>query len=362
MNMEHKRGSKWPDPTAWIDPLAMVIIMLIVVSALIFLVGYVLPSSLLRTLGTIVLGAGVAALVGGFTGRWAIHQQSAKEANVWRKEHIYGPLYAELKTLHAALLDAKAGKAPAPLWIDNGVDVPRTIIFYQPSSLTFHVWPELRRGYHDTDFKAASKEHLDRVDESVTTYNTAIEAARQAAISMLAGYINVAIAAVPQHEEYQQRQQQAKQQTHRISLGHAQSMPHDWFDYLEFVGEFIAMPRGETPGSQLAEVWLSHWPDPVSISPVPGWLLAEQPDKAAEYVSHNYAAAIQNLPPNAPPPPDWIAGIFEMAWPDLQQDPQFCRAQDAREIVCKHVEVAKDILDRGLRAIQKQFEGGEPLV
>ena len=65
MNMEHKRKSQRPDPTAWIDPLAVGIIMLIVVSALIFLVGYVLLSSLLRSLGALVLGAAVAALVGG---------------------------------------------------------------------------------------------------------------------------------------------------------------------------------------------------------------------------------------------------------------------------------------------------------
>ena len=73
-------------------------------------------------------------------------------------------------------------------------------------------------------------------------------------------------------------------------------MPHDWFDYLEFVSEFIAAPRGNMPGRQLAELWLSHWPDPLSVSLVPGWLLGQQPDKAAEYVSHNYAVAIQNMP------------------------------------------------------------------
>jgi hypothetical protein len=331
-------------------------------SALILVVGYVLPSSLLQALGAIVFGAGIAALVGGFTGRWAIRQQIAREANAWRKEHIYGPLYAELKTVRSALSEAKAGKAPAPLRIDNGVEVTRAIIFYQPSSLTLHVWPDLLRGYHDTDFKAATKEQLDQVDASATIYNMAVEAARQAAISIVAAYINLAIAAVPQRDDYQQRQQQAKQQAHRFPLGHEQSMPYDWYSYLEFVIEFVAAPRGDTAGSQLAEQWLGHWPDSVSVSLVPGWLLAEQPGKAAEYVSRNYPAALQNSPQDAPPPPDWIQGIFEMAWPELQQDTQLCRAIDAREILFKQVQAAGELLDRGLRAIQKQFEGGDPLV
>ncbi len=335
---------------------------LMVVSALIFVAGYVLTSSVLQTLGALVFGAGIAALVGAFTGRWAIRLQGAKEANIWRKEHTYGPLYAELKAGCTALSEAKAGQAPDPLRIDNGVDVPRAIIFYQPCSLTLHVWPDLRRGYHDTDFKAATRDQLDRVDESVTIYNTANEAARQSAISILAAYINVAFAAVSQREDYQERLQQSKQQSHRIPIGHAQSVPHDWFGYLEFVVEFMAAPRGDTPGSQLAELWLSHWPDPVSVSLVPGWLLAVQPGKAAEYVVQNYPAAIQSLPQNAPPPSDWIAGIFEMAWPELQQDPQFCKAQDARETLLKHVLIAVDLLDRGLRDIQKRYEGGDPLV
>jgi hypothetical protein len=91
-------------------------------------------------------------------------------------------------------------------------------------------------------------------------------------------------------------------------------------------------------------------------------LLADQPDKAAEYVSDNYSLALQNTSVRASPPPDWIHAIFEMAWPDLQQEMQFCAAQEAQELLLKHVQVAVELLDWGLRDIQKRFEGGDALV
>lgn len=326
------------------------------------MVGYVLASLLLLIPGAILLGVGVSALVSTFTGRSAIRHQSAKEANLWRKEHTYGPLYAEVKAVRSALFEAHVGNAPVPLRIDNGIDIPRAIIFFQPSSLTLQLWPELRRGYHDTDFKVTTREQLNRVDENATAYNAAVEAARQSAVTILGSHIDAAIAALPEREEYKQRQQQTKPQTRWVPFGQEQKMPYDWYGYIEFVVEFMATPRGETPGSQLADQWLSHWPDPVSVSLAPGWLLAEHPDEAAEYVSQNYSAAIQNLPQNLSPPSDWIHAIFEMAWPDLQEDSQFGAARDARELLWKELQHSEDLLDRGLRDIQRWFEGGDPLV
>ncbi|PWT78586.1 MAG: hypothetical protein C5B60_00915 [Chloroflexi bacterium] len=356
----HKSGR--PVLKTPLDPQPMLLVLLMVISILFFAVGYGLSSTILQTLGALLFGAEIAAIVGGLTARGAIHQQSTKEANIWRKEHSYGPLYAELKAVRAALSDAKAGKAPLPLRFDNGVDVPRAIIFYQTSPFTLLQWPELRRGYHDTDFRLPTREQLDRVDECATSYNTAIEAARQTAVSFLASYINIAIAALPQSEDYQQRHQQTKHKAPRDLAGDQQNLPDDWYGYIEFVVEFISAPRGDTAGQQLADQWLSHWPDPVSLSPVSGWLLAERPDKAAAYVSDSYPAALQNLPLKTPPPREWIQAIFELAWPDLQQDTQFCAAIEARDNLFKQVQVAVDLLDRGLRDIQRLFEGGDPLV
>ena len=93
-------------------------------------------------------------------------------------------------------------------------------------------------------------------------YNAAVEAARQSAVTILGSYIDAAIAALPEREEYKQRQQQTKPQTRWVPFGQEQKMPYDWYGYVEFVVEFMATPRGETPGSQLADQWLSHWPDP----------------------------------------------------------------------------------------------------
>lgn len=217
--MEQQQRPRFPHLREWIDPLSVVVIVLILVGALIFVMGYVHLIALLQALGGLLVGAGLSALVGALTGRWAIQQQSAKEANVWRKEHTYGPLYTELKAVRTALDKAEKGEAPAPQRIDNGVEVHREggIPIPPHSSLTLRYWPEFRRDYRDTEFKIPTREQLNKVDELTTIYNTAVESARQVAVPILASHADTAITELRQSEDYKQWQH-AKQTATPVPL------------------------------------------------------------------------------------------------------------------------------------------------
>ena len=65
-------------------------------------------------MGGIVLGSGLTVVVGTLTGREAVHQQYAKEANLRRKTDSYGPLHEEFKALRETLDQMRAGDTPYP--------------------------------------------------------------------------------------------------------------------------------------------------------------------------------------------------------------------------------------------------------
>jgi hypothetical protein len=91
----------------------------------------------------------------------------------------------------------------------------------------------------------------------------------------------------------------------------------------------------------------------------PGWLLAKQPDKAAQYVQNGYPANGGTYPR---PRLDFIERIFSEVWPALQQDKAFSQAMDDGEKLLKQVQAAEGMLADGLRHIQQRYEGGEPPV
>ncbi len=357
----------WRIVTERIGPLGVVAAILAVLGLVILVLAYTVPafvgSILLQVLGAALLGAGLSALVGAVTGREAIHQQSAREANLVRKRDTYGPLYAELKALRGAFAEAETGAAPLPLWIDNGVEVKREGVTYFPAVApgpTLQCWPEFRRDYRDTDFTPSVQNLLNEVQALATTYNTAIEAARQAAIPILASHADSAITALQQREDYKQWQllrTEWEQVPHVAGFGGWKATPQDWYGYIQFIVETVAAPRGDTPGQQLAAQWLGRWPD-IQPSHAPGWLLAGHPDKAAEYVKVNYPTGMEY----PPPPLDWIHDMFIAAWPELQQASTFRAAVEAGATLFRRVQAAEEILAAGLLHIQERYEGGTPLV
>jgi hypothetical protein len=350
----------WSGAAERLDALLVMATILVLLGIGVLGWGYTVASALLQVLGGIVLGAGLSAMIGTLTGRQAVRQQSAKDANVVRKRELYGPLYDEVKAVHLAFAEAKEGKAPFPQWIDDGSAAQLPAIPIYPSlgsGLTLRCWPEIRRGYRYTDFSPSAQALFDAVQTLARTYNTEVEAARTTAIGILAAKADAAITTLRESERYQRRHEQQTQQTAQpVPVGHEPKTPDDWFGYIDY----ISMPASPsspvtTPGRFLAQLWLVRWPD-TQQSQVLGWLLARDPGKAADYVQSNYPAQGMMYPP---PPLNWIQDIFYLAWPELQETVPF---KEAGAALLKRVQEAESVLEGGLRTIQERYEGGKPLV
>jgi hypothetical protein len=357
----------WRGVTKRLDPLVTtaVLIFLLVLGVVVTVLAFAIPpfsrSQLLQVLGPAMLGVALTALVGTLTGREAIRQQSAKEVNLARKRETYGPLYAEVKALRQAMSDAEAGDGPPPFWIDTGVAVKRAGISSIPipaSAPTLKCWPEFKRDYRDMDFTPAAQQRLQALQTSADTYNNAIEAARVAAIPLLAGKIDTAVADLRETERYKQwRQRHAEQQAQHLPVGHAPKLEDDWYGYLDDTEEHFAKPNGQTLGQNLAAIWLGNWPQSYP-SHAPGWLFAGHVEEAARYVWGTYPERMD------PPPPrlEWIEGVFVEAQAVLQQDQAFAAASSATTALTQCVTAAEEMLEQGLRRIQERYEGGEPLI
>lgn len=352
----------WQEAADKVTSLDVVALLLVIVGFLIAVFAFALPpfrgSAVLQFLGSALVGAGFAALLG----IAAVRQQSAKEANLTRKRETYGPLYAELKALRIALADAKEGKAPAPMWIDTGAteesdegESDVTMYLAMRADIpTLKCWPAFRRDYRDTDFTPRAQQLLDAVHELATRYNNGIETARLAAIPILQRYVQAAISEEQQSTAYQDWKQpqaphRAAKQGASRSTGRTSQTAYDWFGYFD-----------ESVGTEALQ-WLTFWPAGPSAlrSLALGWLLARQPNKAARYVQYGYPADRGTYPR---PPLDWIHHIFDQAWPTLLQDNTFSAAIDTGDALLKQVQEAEQMVTDGLRRIQERYEGGAPLV
>jgi len=102
---------------------------LLIVEVGLLVVGARAHDDTLKTIGGAVLGSGLAVIVGTLTGREAIHQQYAKEANLRRKTDSYGPLHEEFKALRETLDQARSGDAPYPRRIATAAPVTEMPLF-----------------------------------------------------------------------------------------------------------------------------------------------------------------------------------------------------------------------------------------
>src|SRR5690242_19728210 len=89
----------------------------LVIGGVLLLAGVLLYSlstipkvSWLHDAGTALLVAGLSLIISTASGKEAVRQQHAKDANLERKDKIYGPLYIELKQLWERLVGAGDGR------------------------------------------------------------------------------------------------------------------------------------------------------------------------------------------------------------------------------------------------------------
>lgn len=312
---------------------------LLVVSALLMLLGAWLLSvadanRVVVTLGGATLGAGLTILITDLTSRRSIHEQYAKEANLRRKDDLYGPLYGEIKALREIL--------------QRAYDEDDTY----PQRITFIKWPTFKQGYYWNDFTESARHILDHMLELANVYNQTVSKAPAATIEVLSAEIEQAIQQTKASDEYIAWQEKLKnyptERIYNMALRQGGVQP-PWFQRLTAVP-----PQTETLGLAWARSWITSWPiqhEPPTI----GFLLAGDASAAARTIYTGYQ------PGGDPPPPiQWIEDIFQRAMPKLEALASYQEARVAYKRLYIAVCEAEQMLLSALNDIQRRYEGGRP--
>lgn len=313
-----------------------------------------------KTIGGAALGSGLAVIVGTLTGREAVHQQYAKEANLRRKTDSYGPLHEEFKALRETLDQARADDAPYPRQIATAAPVTEMPLFGLPErdGPTLRTWSAFEGNYHADDFSTVARATFDRTQEAARDYNAAMDSAVQATVDALGPRIETAINEVVVSPEYRRAHDEiVKQQAQPQATG-VFSPDRSWVAWL--AGDVLRPGESSNAiAATMATSWATVWLTPVAEMPTAGWLLAGRSDLATTAVEATFRHPTVT---SGPPPPGWVAGIIAHAAADLAAAAAFQRARAAFDRLHTDVREGERALERGLRVIRDKYEGGAPLV
>jgi hypothetical protein len=322
---------------------------LIIVGAAIFFAAQ--ATSWLQGAGGVIVGTGFTVFITTITGRRAIHEQYSKEANLRRKDNLYGPLYAELRNVRNVLQKACDENGPYPQRIGIGNSA------YDGNHLTppgYEVptliqWPAFKLGYYWSDFTESARQVLDRLIELAETYNQAVRDVRDPTIEILAAEIEQTIQLAKASDEYIAWRKTYPTEAswyEAVNLGKAES---SWLHRLDFTP-----PSDMTLGRAWAKSWILSWPiqnEPPTI----GFLLAGDALEASRIIHAGYLSGGDPAPPL-----EWIEGIFKRALPDLKKQNAYRQAHAACDHLYEVVREAERMLMSALNNIQRRYEGGRP--
>ncbi len=337
-NLQQQVSRRWLSLTR--DRLGIFALTLFVLGLILLLI----PIGALQGVGGIVFGTGLTVLIS----TWSTRQQLAKDANLRRKTEVYGPLHAELQTLRERLEEAQAGSEPYLQWIDVlGMQPPRALHLLNEEPPTLHRWPEFKADYRSLDFSEPTRQLLNTVLRLAMDYNTAVKAAREAAITLLAPFIKTAITRVADSTDFQQWQKERK-----LPVGSEPPTPHDWFVRIE-----LSLPTPDTE-----RVWAAMWLEsgatgnyqPVTL----GWILAGNREQVVQ--SMDTICRTPSSLSYPPPPLDWLQAILDEVWSTLENHPTRLNARKLHEELFQQVFQAEAKLLEKLRYIQDIYEGGPP--
>ena len=327
---------------------------LIVIGALV--IGFAGSSDWSKIVGGAVLGAGFSIVIAAVTGRRAVAQQYAKEANLRRKDQVYGPLHAELKRVREYLEDVKHGTRPYPPRIEVGDPPPlyEAPEFQGPATSwvpTLSLWAAFKADYRADDFSEAGKRLLDELDAAAGPYNAAIRAAEGPTIDALAAALDTTISSTKETAEYQDWHLNDEAERAVTPYTH-NPVPQDWLRRLA--------PQTGTPSSDLGREWARSWVKSWPFYHLPatlGWLLAGNAVRAAQHVHAGYSG-----PGDPAPPLEWITQIMQAAIDSEQQSAPYIEVQSTSTAFLDKVKKAEIMLENGLRDIRNRYEGGMPPV
>lgn len=298
--------------------------------------------SWLHDLGTALFVTGLSLIVSTASGKEAVRQQHAKDANIDRKDKIYAPLYVELKQLWERFEDASKGEGSYPHWIQGLGEVP-TYTQLMPYAVHlpfpgFTRWPDFKSDHRINDFTPIARELLNELQQHVVAYNTAIAATEEPNADVLTPYLTSAVDTILKSPGYQEWQQQVQAGT-RVR-GDIDS----WYERIKRLCD-----NSSALFAQEAEVWLNNFG-------ARGWLLAGNLDEAVSSVRENY----HHISVPTPPPQAWFREIFQLAWPEINELPVNQQARLVASALLKKVREAKDHFEEGFLYIRDNYEGGNP--
>ncbi len=343
--------------------LAVVATILLIAGGILFVVGARAHDDTWKTVGGIVLGSGLTVIVGALTGREAVHQQYAKEANLRRKTDSYGPLHEETKALRESLDAAQAGRVPYPrrIAVDPTATLPSMDIMgtLDRGGPCLRTWSAFKGNYHADDFSPVARAIFDRTQESARRYNAAVDAAVNATVAALKPHIEAAIEEIVASSAYQHaREELVRHRAAPLSAGVFYPPDRSWVAWL---ADDLLLP-GESIDSladTLARSWATFWPTPAAEMPTVGWLLAGQPDRATSSIEATFRNVISA---SDPPPSGWVAEIIAAVMTDVATIAAFQDARAAFDGLHADVQEGERALERGLQIIRDRYEGGAPLV
>ncbi len=334
---------------------------LLVVGGVMLVVGTRLNVAAWNTAGIAVFSTGLTVTVGTLSGREAVLQQYAKDANLRRKTDTYGPLHAELRALRKVLDRARAGDAPYPrqIAVDPIVADPFREVNDRDNS-ALRVWASFSNTYHAGEFSTHARALFDQEQESARQYNAAMNAAVEATTALLKPHIATAIEDLVNSPAYRKARAIQEQLHQAVSTQLSTSLPPD----RSFIAWLVTeLSRPENSAHSLADGWAkgwsNYWLTSVAEMPTVGWLLARQPHRAAESVEGGFRSGLSAC---NPPPSNWIESIMQKTGTDLEATATAAQVRKALNVFHLDVQKGECMIEGGLQTIRDRYEGGEPLV
>ena len=320
-----------------LDILTIIALLTLILSILLL----ALTTGWLQVAGGALLAGDIGLISSLWTGRAAVHQQFAKEANIQRKTEIYGPLHAELKQLRECLQDASTGKQAYPKYIDGAGSEPVSSRYaHNYMGPTFLQWPAFKGDFRIDNFTESAQKVLDEVQYRAAIYNISIAATEKPSKELLTPYIASAFESIRKTPDFQEWDQKYR------TTGDPQ---YGWFQRVD-VASSSATP-GSPYGQAIATIWLENFE-------ARGWLLAGRLDQAAMSVYENYKSQGDVIPPD----PSWFQHVLRMMCVELDNHATYRDAREVLIMLLEQVRVAENLLQEGLHYIRDHYEGGVPPV
>jgi hypothetical protein len=334
-------SSSWKSFTRYITPVFSIGAIMVIAS--VFLIAF--PNGLLQAAGTAMLAAGLTIITTTLTNKESIRQQFAKDANITRKDTIYGPLFIELKQIYDWLDEAKKKEERYPFYIYGVGGEPDSTRYLRNTSYpTFLQWPQFKQDYRIDNFTHGARTLLDETQQLIVDYNIAMGKAMNPAVIVLAVHIEKAISAWMGSNSFKDWDKR--------SSGGRQQQPdqfHKWNSYLKTL-TITSASLSSDMSIEIAKTWLGFHGGL-------GWLVADNRDKAAIAIKDGYLAQSSDL---ISPDLSWFQEILTEAWPEIDSLQEIKEARMVAEKLHIKVREVENLLESGIRFIRDQYEGGEP--